>query len=228
MPLEIEVKFLDVDHAALRERLAGLEAHYVGRWFEANIVFDDAQRSLKATGTLLRLREKSGHVVLTLKRAVGDTATVNAKVNATANAKVNAKVNAKIYDETETDVADAASMRAILAGLGYTPALRYEKIREKWTLLGCEVCLDTLPFGDFVEIEGDEEDISACAKALALPRDKASTATYHDLNRQARETSGAPPDESFVFDDAVKASLLARRATDMFAPDPLDRRPRSA
>ena len=216
MPLEIEVKFLDVDHAALRERLAGLEAHYVGRWFEANIVFDDAQRSLKATGTLLRLREKSGHVVLTLKRAVGDTATVNAKVNA------------KIYDETEIDVADAASMRAILAGLGYTPALRYEKIREKWTLLGCEVCLDTLPFGDFVEIEGDEEDISACAKALALPRDKASTATYHDLNRQARETSGAPPDESFVFDDAVKASLLARRATDMFAPDPLDRRPRSA
>jgi adenylate cyclase class 2 len=212
MPLEIEVKFLVADHAALRQRLADMGAHCVGRWFEANIVFDDAQRSLKAASTLLRLREKSGRVVLTLKRAADTTVSDTVKV----------------CEETETDVADAASMRAILAGLGFTPALRYEKVREKWTLLGCEVCLDTLPFGDFVEIEGSEEDISACAKALNLHRDQASTATYHDLNRQHREASGAPPDESFVFDDAVKASLLARRATDLFERDPLDMRPESA
>lgn len=199
MPLEIEVKFLDADHAALRERLAGLNAHCVGRWFESNAVFDDAERSLKATGTLLRLREESGRFILTLKRAAGDTTSAKAKV----------------YDETETGVADARNMRAILAGLGFNPALRYEKIREKWSLLGCEICLDTLPFGDFVEIEGSEEDISACAKALGLPMDKASTATYHDLNRRHRETVGAEPDESFVFTPEVKASLLARNATDI-------------
>lgn len=198
MPLEIEVKFLNADHAALRQRLADMKAHFLGRWFEANTVFDDERRSLKAAGTLLRLREKSGHFVLALKRAAEKTASANMKV----------------YDETETDVTDAANMRAILAGLGFNPALRYEKIREKWTLHGCEVCLDTLPFGDFVEIEGAEEDISACAGALALPMDKASTATYHDLNRQDRAARGEQPDESFVFDDAVKAHLLSRRATD--------------
>ncbi|MDP3426534.1 MAG: class IV adenylate cyclase, partial [Humidesulfovibrio sp.] len=167
MPLEIEVKFLDVDHADLRLRLAHLGAHCVGRWFEANVVFDDARRSLKAAGALLRLREKSGRVVLTLKCAsagqVSDTV--------------------KICDESETDVADAASMRLILAGLGFSPALRYEKVREKWLALGCEVCLDTLPFGSFLEIEGSEEDIAACSRALGLHSDRASTATYHELNR---------------------------------------------
>lgn len=210
--MEIEIKYLDVDHDALRLRLASLNAYSVGRWFESNVVFDDTARSLKASGTLLRLRERTGRVVLTLKRAVGDTASANAK----------------IYDETETDVADARNMREILAGLGFLPALRYEKIREKWSHLGCEICLDTLPFGEFVEIEGSEEDIDVCSKALGLERGKASTATYHELNRQAREAQGEPQDESFVFDDAVKARLLARRATDLFEASPLDRRPQSA
>ncbi|MHC1701330.1 MAG: class IV adenylate cyclase [Humidesulfovibrio sp.] len=212
MPLEIEVKYLDVDHTALRERLAGLGARCIGRWFESNIVFDDAARSLKAHGTLLRLREKHGRYVLTLKRTVLESASARAKTS----------------DETDTDVADARNMREILAGLGFNPVLCYEKIREKWTILGCEVCLDILPFGNFVEIEGNEEDIDACTEALALPREKASTATYHDLNRQARAANGDTPDESFVFDDAAKARLLARRATDIFAPDPLDRRLQSA
>jgi len=223
MSLEIEVKYLDVDHAALRARLGSLGAQFMGRWFESNAVFDDPQRSLKARGTLLRLREKSGRVCLTLKRAVDDCACDNATDAA--------RPNTKVCEETETDVADAKSMREILAGLGLIPALRYEKVREKWTVLGCEVCLDTLPFGDFLEIEGDEQDIDACAKALALPRDEASTATYHDLNRQDRAASGTTPDESFVFDDAAKARLLARRATDgsdKFDLDPLDMRPRSA
>ncbi|MDO9632283.1 MAG: class IV adenylate cyclase [Humidesulfovibrio sp.] len=223
MPLEIEVKFLDVDHGALRQRLVALGAQCLGRWFESNVVFDDTQRSLKATGTLLRLREKSGRVVLTLKRAVDDCSS-----DSTTDA---ARPNTKVCEETETDVADAKGMREILAGLGFIPALRYEKVREKWTLLGCEVCLDSLPFGDFLEIEGDEQDIDACIKALALPRDCASTATYHDLNRQHREAHGTPPDESFVFDDAAKSRLLARRATDgsdKFDLDPLDMRPRSA
>jgi adenylate cyclase, class 2 len=193
MPLEIEVKYLDVDHAALRLRLADRGAQLMGRWFESNLVFDDARRSLKASGTLLRLREKPGRCVLTLKRAT-DAAVA---------------LNAKVYEETETDVSDPANTREILAGLGYTSALRYEKVREKWSLLGCEVCLDTLPFGLFVEIEGSGEGITACSEALGLSGHKASTATYHELNRRHLEAHGAEPDESFVFTPEAKASLLS-------------------
>lgn len=197
MALEIEIKFLNVDHHDLRNRLTSLGAQRIGRGFESNVVYDDAARSLKTRGTLLRLREQDSRFILTLKTAAASTSNL-----------------AKIYDESETEVLNAPAMREILAGLGYLPVLRYEKVREKWTHLSCEVCLDTLPFGLFAEIEGSEQNIMDCAKALRLPQDAASKATYHDLNRQHREAQGLPPDESFVFDDAAKATLLSRRATD--------------
>jgi len=197
MPLEIEIKYLDVDHEALRRRLRELGARFISRGFESNTVYDDPARGLKATGTLLRLRERNNRFVLTLKRA-------SAQTSATA----------KIYEESETEVANATALREILTGLGYAPALRYEKMREKWELSGCEVCLDTLPFGNFAEIEGDEPGIAACALALDLPPEKASKATYHDLNRQHREAVGLPPDDTFIFADDDKARVLARRGTD--------------
>lgn len=197
MALETEIKFLNVDHDALRTRLSTLGAQNLGRGFESNVVYDDAHRSLKACGTLLRLRENNSNFTLTLKTATAASSSF-----------------AKVYNESETEVLNAPAMREILAGLGYLPALRYEKVRETWTLLGCEVCLDTLPFGLFAEIEGREEDIHACAEALGLAQDTASKATYHDLNRRHREACGLAPNESFVFEDDAKARVLSRRATD--------------
>lgn len=201
MALEIEIKYLDADHEALRSRLTALGAKPLGRHFESNVVYDDAGRSLKVKGTLLRLREKNGRCILTLKTAAAESSAL-----------------AKVYEESETEVLNAPAMREILAGLGYLPALRYEKMRETWLCLDCEVCLDTLPFGLYAEIEGTEADIAACALALGLPRGAASKATYHDLNRQHREKNGLPPDESFVFDEAAKSALLAFRNTDETFP----------
>lgn len=212
MPLEIEVKYLDADHAALRTRLSAQGATRLGRWFESNVVFDDARRSLKDAGTLLRLREKRGRFVLTLKRAAPGASGPGFKV----------------YEESETEVSAPAALTEILAGLGLAPALRYEKIREKWRLLECEVCLDTLPFGDFVEIEGSRQGIGACALALGLPDAQASTATYHQLNLEHRQAKGLAPDESFVFDEAAKARLLALGESAHNGDVPLDSRPGSA
>lgn len=197
MALETEIKFLNIDHAQLRKRLADLNANCLGRGFESNVVYDDAARSLRARGTLLRLREQNNRFLLTLKTAASTSSAM-----------------AKIYEEAETEVLNAPATRELLAGLGYLPVLRYEKVREKWRLHDCEVCLDTLPFGCFAEIEGCEQDILTCVQALGLPQSEASKATYHDLNRQHREAQGLTPDESFVFDDAAKAKILSRRATD--------------
>lgn len=207
MALEIERKYLDVDHAALRQRLAALGAAHLGRWFESNEVYDDPARSLKGKGTLLRLREKQGRHVLTLKR-VPDAAFPD---------------GVKVYEEHETEAADGQALRAILAGLGYAPAFAYEKVREKWKLHGCALCLDALPYGDFLEIEGPLEAIEACAADLALAPAKASTATYHELNRQYRERAGLPPLESFVFPPERAQALRAE-----LSPAPLDSRAEGA
>ncbi len=201
MALEIERKYLDADHDALRRRLQALGAAFLGRWFESNEVYDDPARSLKGAGTLLRLREKQGRHVLTLKR----------RPEAPSPAGV------KVYEEHETEVADGAALRAILSGLGYAPAFAYEKVREKWKLNGCALCLDALPFGSFLEIEGPLEGIEACGQALALAPESASTATYHELNRLYRERAGLPPEESFTFPRGVAEALreeLARLPLD--------------
>lgn len=208
MALEIERKYLDVDHNALRTRLEKLGARSLGAWFESNTVYDDQARSLKAAGTLLRLREKKGCFVLTLKRKPDKDPT---------------SASVKTYEENETEASNGEALRAILTGLGYRAAFRYEKIREKWQHSGCAICLDTLPFGSYMEIEGAEADIETCATALELPKSNASTATYHELNRLYRAAHNIPVDESFVFDPDT-----AKRLREELAGNPLDSVPQGA
>ncbi len=83
--------------------------------------------------------------------------------------------------EEETEVSDAAALAAILEALGYRPALVYEKRRQTWRLAGTEVVLDELPFGLFVEIEGDEPDILRAEQLLGLGADSGVHEPYPTL-----------------------------------------------
>lgn len=211
MPLETEIKLPGADHAALRESLQAMGAVCKGRVFESNRVYDTPDRSLKARGVLLRLREKGDAAVLTLK------------LPPDAQSRREAE-GFKVWDERETAVADAAAMAAVLEGLGYVVAFAYEKFRETWALEwpagggeGVEVCLDTLPFGDFVELEGAPGAVEAALARLGLAGAPRSAASYYELHRQWREAQGlqcATGDEdaaeSFLFTDRARAALMAR------------------
>ncbi|MBG0777537.1 MAG: class IV adenylate cyclase [Desulfovibrionaceae bacterium] len=194
MPRETELKFVDVDHAAVRGSLQASSAERQDRVFERNAVYDTPDRALRARDVLLRLREAGGRCVLTVKRPPEGAM----------------EPGVKTWDEREVRVAGFAAMESALAALGYLPAFAYEKVRETWVLDGAVVCLDHLPFGDFVEVEAaDRAAIAACAARLGLSMDAASTATYHDLNRVRRARAGLPRDENFVFSEAERAALLA-------------------
>ncbi|OIQ48771.1 CYTH domain protein [Pseudodesulfovibrio hydrargyri] len=192
MALECELKYLEADLADLADRLRRAGATTSGRYFEANTVFDRPDRSLKRDGILLRLREKQGRAVLTVKRPP----------------EAPAPSALKIFEEIETGVDDGAAMAEALETLGFAPAFRYEKVREKWRHMDCAVCLDRLPFGDFVEIEGDEAQVLACAAWLGLNAACTTKATYHGLNIEYRVEKGLEPDENFVFGSAERAALL--------------------
>lgn len=189
MPHEIEIKFLDVNIPELREILQANAADFQAGYFERNIAFDTPERTLYHKRMLLRLRQK-GEAVLTLKRPPTEPVPQDLKV----------------WDETETKVADFDAMRTIILGLGYFEAFQYEKIREKWRLDGCAICLDTLPFGDYLEVEGEEEALRACLKKLNLDIRNGSKKTYYELNREHRAAHGLPEKESFVFDDPRAAA----------------------
>ncbi len=185
MPIEIELKFRDVDHAAVRGALQALNARPCGRVFERNEVFDDPARSLAARDMLLRLRQSGDQWTLTLKRPV---------------AAQGGETCIKRREEIETRVTDGAAIRETLQALGYDVAFRYEKRRETWRAGSAEVCLDVLPFGDFLEIEGEEAEIEDLARRLGLEPADSTVKTYHALNVERQLAQGvAQPDENFVF-----------------------------
>lgn len=200
MALEVEIKFPEADLAALRAALQALGATGGAPYLECNRVYDTPGRALRAANTLLRLRTKAGPnlraAVLTMKRPPDASRTPLPD-------------DVKVWDEVQTGVADADAMHQVLTGLGYAVAFGYDKVREVWRLDGVHVCLDTMPFGPVAELEGDREAIMAVAHRLGLDRARASTETYHDLNRRWRAAHGLPPAEDFTFDAAGLAA--ARR-----------------
>nr|WP_321257021.1 class IV adenylate cyclase [uncultured Pseudodesulfovibrio sp.] len=193
MALECELKYLSVDLNAIRCRLEEVGGTYSGRYFESNLVFDYPDRSLKAQSILLRLREKQGQTILTVKRPPEEDIPSVLKVS----------------DEIETSVGDLNVMRAALETLGFKVFFSYEKVREKWCYMDCTLCLDQMPFGYFVEIEGTDISVPACAQAIGLDSHETTTETYHALNMSDRRNRGLSPDENFVFEEPFRTRLLA-------------------
>ncbi len=193
MALEKELKFPCRDASLIRQGLTRENALFLDSYFEANQVFDTPDRKLKQEDILLRLREANKNV-LCLKRPPGG----------------NHCSEVKVWEEFETDLQSPEQMRNILYGLGYVTAFCYDKFREKWSLGGCKVCLDLVPFDKFVEVEGELEDIEKCARLLGLDMETASTKTYQQLNREYRLNNGLSESDSFVFQEPERSKLIEK------------------
>ena len=188
---EIETKFAVADFEPVRQALARADGVRLSRRFEENVVLDTPQRTLRGQGVLLRLR-RDGVGRLTLKLPAGAPE----------------GSGLKIRREMETEVADPEALAAIFAGLGYEPALRYEKVRETWRVAASLVCLDELPFGRFLEIEGPAAEIPVLAGRLGLSMDDASPLTYHGLYHEHLRALGLPLADSFVFPPETRRAIL--------------------
>jgi adenylate cyclase class 2 len=204
--LEQELKFVCVDFDALRKSLIAGGAEFADKVFEHNRVYDTEHGQLRKAGTLLRLRE-AGKAVLCVK-------------SQPENRTQDRGYEVKTWEEDQTQVCDPESMHSILQGLGYQVVFSYQKVREKWRLGQCVVCLDQLPFGRFVEIEGKPEEIWAQARNLGLDEKPWSTKSYYDLHQDWRAQNHLPLDESFVFTPEEEAGL--RAAVQNGAPDGQD------
>ena len=148
--LEIEVKFYLADLEGMRNKILELGAKSKGRLFETNIRYEDKNNSLVKKKLLLRLRQDE-KTTFTLK----------------SRPPVKSK-DYKIVTELEVEVSDFATMDQILQTLGFHPEQIYEKWRETFILDQTLFCLDRMPYGDFLEIEGQEKDIRYYASRLGL------------------------------------------------------------
>lgn len=161
--LEIEVKFFIKDIEQLRRRLQKIGANRDGRVFERNLRFEDAAHSLRKNRSLLRLRQDDRNI-LTFKRPGPGPAE-----------------GCKVFEEIETTVGDFEATAGILAALGYRCVQTYEKWRETFRMGAALICIDTMPFGDFVEIEGAAADIRALAGQLGFKWEQRIVETYLGL-----------------------------------------------
>lgn len=191
MKIETELKFQVEDFASVQERLELLHAGHTPWYFEKNIVLDDDQGSLKSSSALLRLRTGLENK-LTLKLPMDPTVSGLAKHRL----------------EHETVVGNIRDMESILGYLGFKTWLSYEKFRQVWYWEEVKVCLDILPFGRFVEIEGDEAGIMNAAENLGLDKDKATAKTYHQLNQEQNKKPGSRTGDDFVFDPDRREYLV--------------------
>jgi adenylate cyclase class 2 len=161
--LEIEVKFYLHDPKSIRQRIIDLNARCHGRFFETNLRFDDPRNSLINNNALLRLR-KDKKTTLTYKTNPPEDNT-----------------EFKIFNELEVNVSDFTTMIQILEALGFHVAQKYEKWREKFTLGDTHFCLDTMPFGDTIEIEGQKREIRHFSDRLGLNWDERILLNYLEI-----------------------------------------------
>ena len=161
---EREVKFFIDDPQWISTQLKSIGAEMIKEQVhEYNLRFDTPDQTLKFHHQVLRLRKDSA-IRLTFKGASDSTAEVADR------------------EELEVTVGDFATTRSILERLGFQAFMVYEKYRTTYTHKGCEIVLDQLPFGHFIEIEGaSSAEIKETAGDLGLDWEKRITASYLEL-----------------------------------------------
>ncbi|MBU0994716.1 MAG: class IV adenylate cyclase [Proteobacteria bacterium] len=169
--LEIEVKFYMTDLDHIRNKLRDIGAHQTcGRTFEVNYRYDDKDQTLLKNRSILRLR-KDRDTILTLKsRPLGQK-----------------DKDFKIHKEIEVKVSDFEKTDMIMEAIGFHRQQTYEKWRETFVLEKTEIVLDTLPYGNFLEIEGAREDIRKIADLLDLDWRKRILSSYLELFAQIKK-----------------------------------------
>lgn len=152
MSLETEVKIYLPHLAPIQEQLTSLGATLAKpRLFERNFRYENIENSLGNNQIVLRLRQDD-RIRLTYKEPYTGPQSAGTITRV----------------ELETEVGDFDSMHTILQKLGFHPSVTYEKYRTTYTYSGAEIVLDELPYGHFMEIEGEGESINQIIAQLGL------------------------------------------------------------
>lgn len=132
---EIEVKILEVNKEKLEKRIRDLWGFKIFSGTIITYYFDYDNNQLEKEGKVLRLRDESGKITLTLKEGVS-------------------REKAKIMDEYEVRLGDFELMRDLLVRLGLKEKQKIEKHRTSYVLNEVHIEIDTHPdIPTFIEIE---------------------------------------------------------------------------
>jgi adenylate cyclase class 2 len=201
MGQETEAKFYVRDLSRIKSRLEELSARLIQeRVLETNIRFDLPGAPLRAEGRVLRLRQDTA-ARLTYKSASQNEQGVLSR------------------EEIEFKVEDFEEAKRFIEALGYQKLVYYEKFRTTYELNETLIMLDELPYGNFVEIEGETvEAIQTIARQLHLHWRCALATSYNALFDRARQSLNLSAQDLSFAEFAninVAAADLGAQAADM-------------
>ena len=170
---EIEVKFLISDLLALLQKINALGAVCVRpRLLEVNLRFDTPRMELRDRAQVLRLRQDD-QAILTFKSS-GEI--VDGVITRT---------------ELEVTVSNFETACAILEALGYQVFLTYEKYRQNFNLNDLVASVDEMPYGNFIELEGNSpEHVRETAALLGLKWEERINISYTALLSVYNQNTG--------------------------------------
>ena len=185
---EKEIKLKIENPSELISKLNSLKARFVSKSFQRTTRMDTETMDLEKNRTFLRVRSGSKNIV-TLKKKLGE--------------------NAEVFErqEIETEVKDIEKLADIFGGLGFTKRLILEKYRADFDFHNVKISIDELPFGFYVELEGDPKNIFEVANELDLNTKNKITVTYWDLFEDYKKETGTKG-ESIIFPKSYKSVLL--------------------
>ncbi|MFO7839559.1 MAG: class IV adenylate cyclase [Desulfosalsimonadaceae bacterium] len=189
--LEIEVKFFLADRDAIEKRIQELPAEFCHAEDEKNIRYETPDCALFRRKQLLRLR-RARDITLTFKSEPPEQLT-----------------DCKVHREYEVCVDDFAMMQNILESVGFHPEQIYEKHRSSYRLEEVVLCLDTMPYGNFLELEGPEESIREVTGNLGLEWRDRIVANYLEIFEQIKTALG------LSFSDVTFANFAQISRADM-------------
>lgn len=153
MELEIEAKFLDVDHEAVRMNLRRLGATCTAPFRlmkRAIIDYPDKKLQKGVSNSYIRIRNEGNKVTLTFKQFKS--------------------LSVDGAQEITTEVSSFEDTIAIFNAIGLETVSIQESKRETWELDGCEIALDEWPWlKPYIEIEGTSEGaLKSLAKKMGF------------------------------------------------------------
>lgn len=173
MAIETEIKFRLSEEQSefVRESLIELDADFIGEDFEENTIYGGG--ILQEQNAILRIRKIDSKTILTFKKRLPSETGIKEQI------------------EHETDVSNSSEVEKIIDYLGFEKRVVYEKRRKTWKCRDVEVVLDELPFGLFMEIEGEKKAIDEAVMLLELESFEVEYKTYPRLTSELGKSNGS-------------------------------------
>lgn len=167
MAIEIECKIYIENLNQILNRLSQTQAEIlIPRVFEQNYRYENPEKTLTPNGIVLRLRQDSHNRITYKSPLPSDIDGIVKRL------------------ELETTIGDLETMNAILQYLGFTRYMSYEKYRTTYHYLDlpdAEIVVDEMPYGNFIEVEGEPTAINAVLERLNLAHAKHIIESYSDI-----------------------------------------------